>query len=258
MEPVHLTLDPAWAAGVVLSITRVAAFAMASPVLTRSIGPPGVLAVVLALGLFLSAPFEAPLTVAALLGAAVANAGVGFALGWLTGVLFNLFSVAGGLVDIVSGLAIAQVFDPTLEGQGSLFNRMFHFAGVALFMVLGGLELLVQGLALSVEVIPLGGSVSPAPVLLDIAVRHTRRVMIAGAELALPVMSALFLVEVVLGVASRFAPQANVFLLGLPAKLFVALSTASLAVLLFPEVTSGVLGLVRDTFGEALAGLRGM
>lgn len=257
MEPVHLALDPAWAAGVVLSTTRVAAFAMASPIFARSIGPPGVLATVLALGLFLAGPFEGSLTVAGLLGAGVVNAGIGFALGWLTGVLFNLFSVAGGLVDVVSGLAIAQVFDPTRGEQGSLFNRMFHFAGVALFMVLGGLELLVQGLALSVDVVPLDGSVAPAPALLDIAVGHTRLIMVAGAELAMPVMGALFLLEVVLGVASRFAPQANVFLLGLPAKLFVALSMASLAILLFPEATAGVLGLVRDTFHDSLAALRG-
>lgn len=257
MEPLHLALDPAWAAGVTLSTTRVAAFVVASPILSRTVGAPAVMAVVLALGLFLATPVSEPLTLAGMLGAGLTNAVIGVALGWLTGLIYHLFPIAGGLVDVVSGLAIAQVFDPTRGEQGALFNRVFHFAGVALFMTLGGLQLLVRGLAASVEVVALDGAVQPAPALVDIAVRHTSLIMIAGAELALPVLSALFLTEVVLGVASRFAPQANVFLLGLPAKLFIALTMASLSLLLFPEATDGALGVVRDTFVESLAALGG-
>ena len=42
--------------------------------------------------------------------------------------------------------------------------------------------------------------------------------LVAAVEMAMPALAALFVAEVVLGIASRFAPQANIFLLGLPAK----------------------------------------
>jgi flagellar biosynthetic protein FliR len=81
--------------------------------------------------------------------------------------------------------------------------------------------------------------------------------MIAAVELAMPALAALFLVEVVLGIASRFAPQANVFLIGLPAKVVAALASVGAVVLLMPETMDGVLGIVRDTFRDAVAGLGG-
>lgn len=257
MEPLQLAVDPAWAAGLLLSVTRVAAFVVASPLLARAVAVPARMALALALGTFLASPVETPLTLAGLLGAATVNAATGFALGWLTGLVVHLFPVAGGLVDVVSGLAVAQVFDPTRGEQGSLFNRAFALTGATLFLVVGGLELVVRGLALSVEVIALDGALAPTPALADLALRRTTGLMVAGLELALPVVSALFLVEVVLGIASRFAPQANVFLLGLPVKLFVALSTASLALLLFPEAVGGALDVAGEAFRDTLAGLRG-
>lgn len=255
-ESLSLSLDPAWAAGLVLSITRVAAFAVASPLLARVVPLPGRLAVVLAVGLFLSTPMTEPVTVATLLGAGVVNAVVGAALGYLTGVLFHMFAVAGGVVDIISGLAVAQVLDPTRGEQGAIFSRLFNLTGLALFFVSGGLELLVRGLSLSVEVVALDGGLAGSPALLDLAARHTSRLMIVGAELAMPVVSALFLTEVVLGIASRFAPQANVFLLGLPAKLLIALSMVTVAVLLFPEAMDGLLRTTADTFTAGLRGIR--
>lgn len=257
MEALELSLDPAWAAGVVLSITRVAAFVVTSPVLARSVPLPGRLAVVLAIGLGLSAPMSAPLTLPALLGAGVVNAIVGGVLGYLTGVLFHLFAVAGGVIDVVSGLSVAQVIDPTRGEQGALFSRLFNLTALTLFFVVGGLELFVRGLAASVDVVALDGGLASSPALLDLVARHTSRLMVVGAELALPVVSALFLTEVVLGLASRFAPQANVFLLGLPAKLLITLSMVTVALLLFPEAMDGLLHSTSATFTDGLRALGG-
>ncbi|HVL99745.1 MAG TPA: flagellar biosynthetic protein FliR [Egibacteraceae bacterium] len=257
MEQLSVALDPAWAAGLVLSITRVAAFAVASPMLARVVPLPGRLATILAVGLFLSAPMEGPLTLAALLGAGAVNAAVGATLGYLTGVLFHMFAVAGGVVDVVSGLSVAQVIDPTRGEQGAVFSRLFNLTGLAVFFVAGGLELLVRGLSMSVEVVALDGALAGSSALLDVAARQTSRLMLVGAELALPVVSALFIVEVVLGLASRFAPQANVFLLGLPAKLLIALSMVSVALLLFPEAMDGLLRATAGTFTDGLRALRG-
>lgn len=251
-----LSLDPQWAAGLVLSMTRVAAFTIASPMLAKVVPLPGRLAMVLAVGFFLSAPMGAPLTLTALLGAAVVNAVIGAVLGYLTGLLFHMFAVAGGVVDIVSGLAVAQVIDPTRGEQGAVFSRLFNLTGLALFFVAGGLELLVRGLSMSVEVIALDGALAASPALVDIAARHTSKLMVVGAELAMPVLSALFLTEVVLGIASRFAPQANVFLLGLPAKLLIALAMVVVTVMLFPEAMDGLLHTTAETFTEGLRALR--
>ena len=255
MEGLNLSVEAGWAVGLLLAVTRVAAFAVASPVLSHALPLPGRVAAVLAIGWFLAEPVSPDLTLEELLAAGVTNAVIGGALGFLTGALFHMFATAGGIIDFVSGLAIAQVLDPNQGTRASVFGRLFGLSGLAMFYVTGGLQLVAGGLTLSVRALPLDGSISANPDLAQLSADHTGRLLLAATELALPVLAALFLVEVVLGIASRFAPQANVFLLGLPAKLFVALSTVTVATLLFPEAMSGATDSMQRTFVAVLAGL---
>jgi flagellar biosynthetic protein FliR len=252
VTPLHLSLDAAWATGLVLAITRVAAFVVASPLLARALPPVGRLGLALALGAFLATPVSAGLGLDQLLAAGVVNAALGVVLGFLTGLLFHLFAVAGSLVDLTSGLSAAVLFDPTRGEQISVFGRLFNLTALVILFLLDGFELIVRGLALSVEAVPLAGTLDPRAGLADLAVRLTGRLLLAGAELALPVLAALFLAEVVLGLAARFAPQANVFLLGMPLKILLALSLVSVALLLLPEAIHGLLETMRDTFVDAL------
>lgn len=136
-----------------------------------------------------------------------------------------------------------------------MFNRLFQMTALVIFFAIGGLRLVVEGLALSVEAIPLDGVVDPQAALPRLALELVGKLMVAGLELALPVVAALFLAELVLGLAARLAPQANVFLLGLPTKIFLALTLVSVSLLLYPELIDGATGIARDTFGDALRGL---
>ena len=250
-----ITLEPAPLIGLLLAITRVSGFVVASPIFPRSIPMIGRMAVVLTLGFFLAEPVDLGEDIPGLVNAAITNAAIGIALGFLTGIMFHLFAVAGGLMDFSSGMSTGAIFDPSLGEQSSTFQRMFTQAGLVLFYVLGGLRLVAQGMALSVKAIALDGGISPDGSLANIAVELVVRMIGVGLEIALPALAALFLIEVVFGIASRFAPEANVFMLGLPAKMLAAFGTVGVVILIFPEAMDGLLATVTDTFQDTLAGL---
>ena len=92
-------------------------------------------------------------------------------------------------------------------------------------LVLGGDHLLVAGIGVSFDAVGVTGTISLAGGLADVALGLMGRMMIAAIEMAMPALAALFIAEVVLGIAARFAPQSNVFLIGLPVKLFAALAS---------------------------------
>jgi flagellar biosynthetic protein FliR len=69
------------------------------------------------------------------------------------------------------------------------------------------------------------------------------------------VLAALFLGEVVLGLAARLAPQANVFILGLPAKLLITMTIVGATLLFFPEAMNTFERTLTDTFVDGLRGL---
>jgi len=201
-------------------------------------------------------PIEGEVTVAALLGSGLVNAVVGGALGFLTGIAFHLFAVAGGLVDLTSGLSAASLYDPTTNAPAAIFARIFSLTAAAAFLVLDGLQVVVRGLALSFRAIPVSGSIAPDDGLATVGIEALGRLMVTGLELALPVVGVLFVIEVVLGLFTRLAPQANVLLIGLSAKIFVTLWVVGASLLLFPEALDGVTGLIDRAFRDTLMGLR--
>lgn len=250
-----LNIDPGYATGLVLALTRVAAFTVASPVMSKAIPMMGRMAFTVAIGFFLTEHVATPANMFALAGLVVINAVVGVVLGFVTGVFFQLFAVAGSLIDLSSGLSLAAIYDPSQGQSSAVFSRMFNLMALTIFVLVGGLQLLVSGLALSVDAVPLDGTITASDGLVNLTLSLIGKMTVAAIELSLPVLAALFLAELVMGLAGRFAPQANILLLGLPAKLLLTVSLLSVSFLLFPEAMSGVTAGVRDTFNDGLAAL---
>jgi flagellar biosynthesis protein FliR len=104
-------------------------------------------------------------------------------------------------------------------------------------------------------VMPLDASLQLHAGLTGVVVTLVNEMVRAGVELALPVMGVMLMFELALGLAARFAPQANVFLLGLPAKLLAAITVVGSAWVLFPDAMDRTQGTVARSFEAALRGL---
>ena len=99
--------------------------------------------------------------------------------------------------------------------------------------------LLVAGIAGSVAAVPLAEAPQIDSSVADAVVEMVGRFFVAGLEIAMPAMAALFLTEIVFGIAARMMPEANLFLLGLPARVLVAIVGAGVVLLTFPTYVSG-------------------
>ena len=251
-----IVIDLAGITGIVLSIIRVGAFAASSPVL-RAFPAIARTAFALGVGLALSVPTNMPATLSGLFVAVATNVGVGIVLGYLTGVILHAFQVAGSVIDLNAGLNASQIFDPINGEAVSVYGRAFNLAAMALWLVMGGDRLAVEGLAATVQMIPLDGTLSFSAGLVETASALVVQMLLTAIQLTIPTLAALMLVEVALGIAARFAPQANVFALGLPAKLAAAMATVALVVVGFPGAISTSMDATRDVIVTTIRGLGG-
>lgn len=252
--PLDIVVNADWVAGMLLASIRVAGFVIASPIF-KAFPATGRMLLVIVLGYTFADPIAGSADFATLLVGGFTNAVVGLTLGFLTGIIFYLFTVGGSLIDFTSSLSAAAIFDPISTSQVTIFGRIFNLMAIAMFLLLGGDHLLVAGIGVSFDAVAITGTISLAGGLGDIALGLMGRMMIAAIEMAMPALAALFIAEVVLGIASRFAPQSNVFLIGLPVKIFAALASIGAVLLLVPETLDGVLGIMEDTFRTALLGM---
>lgn len=237
-----MQVDAGIALAFLLVLARTSAWVMTIPLLA---GVPGMarLTVALSLAVFVApmvhptVPADALSLLAALLGQVV----IGLAMGWLTGLLFHAFQVAGSLVDASSGFAIGAMLDPVSGVQSSVYGRLTNLVVVTILVVTNAHVTLFAGFVRTFSALPPdhfpvldgGGAV--------VLGQAAAGLMVAAVEIAAPVLGALFLTEVALAVAARFAPQANVFAIGLPVKMMVSLLAMGTTLVLLPAHLPGIL-----------------
>ncbi|MDY7105276.1 MAG: flagellar biosynthetic protein FliR [Actinomycetota bacterium] len=168
-----------------------------------------------------------PTDVAGFVTAFVVQIGIGLVLGWLLALMVTAFDVAGAMVDLFAGFSLAAVFNPATNDIAAPFARLSQATFVALLFATGGYLQVVAGFLASFEAVP-AAATSGLDLDAMVAASALGDMLVIATRMAMPVVGAVLLTEVALSAAARFAPQANVFILGLPVKAAVALATMGL------------------------------
>ena len=247
--PVDLVL------GYVLAIVRTAAWlAVAPPFNTRMVPAPAKVGLAIALAVPVGpvvARTAPPPEVAPLVMAVLLQIAVGLSLGLVVQIVFAAAQAAGELIDLFAGFTIAATYDPFTNANQAVFGRFYQLLATALLFATGGHLLLVQGLLDSFAVVPSGVPDMTATTgeLLD----ALGLFFVSALEIAAPLLGALFLTELALGLLSKAAPQMNVLTLGFPIKILLTLLLAGLALPLLPDAVRGLVGAASDS-GTAVVG----
>jgi len=148
---------------------------------------------------------------------------IGALIGLLFGSVLWAFEIAGQIIDMKTGAALAQVVDPLSGHQTSLTAAFLARLAAFAFMGSGGLMLLAGLMLQSFALWPVEAPLPPlrfAGVALVEA--EFGRLASLGLLLATPALVVLYLVEGVFGLVNRYAPQLNVFALSSSVKLLAA------------------------------------
>ncbi|EKD42136.1 MAG: hypothetical protein ACD_73C00315G0002 [uncultured bacterium] len=148
----------------------------------------------------------------------------GFTIGLINLMVFHALEAAGNVVDNQRGGANAQLFVPAL-GQVSLFGLFNFWMSIAFFLAIGGHRLFFEAFFRTFISVPLLTLPQLAPgfsPFLEFVTRLSGDVLVIAIQLSAPVLITVFLVDTVLGIANKMAPQINVFELGFGIKGYVA------------------------------------
>ena len=144
----------------------------------------------------------------------------GLTIGLVTTMVFYALESAGRVVDQQRGEANAQLFVPQL-GQVTIFGSFNYWMAVAFFLSIGGHRLFLKAFFESFKAVPLLGFPTLEPgfsPFLQFLVRLSGDVLVISIQLAAPVLITVLLIDIVLGIANKMAPQINVFELGFAVK----------------------------------------
>lgn len=147
---------------------------------------------------------------------------LGLAIGMLVRLLMMALSVAGQVIAMQTGLAMAMNFDPAQNQQGAVFGTFFSVVAVTLIFTTGLHHGFMRGIAGSYGVLPPGLAFPTgdfAMLALDMA---TQGISVAM-QMAAPLIVFGLVFYAGMGVLSKLMPQANIFFVGMPLNVMLGL-----------------------------------
>jgi flagellar biosynthesis protein FliR len=147
---------------------------------------------------------------------------IGILFGFVLNLIFAVVVFGGQSVAYNMGLGFANLIDPTSGVQVPVIAQFYMILATLLFLSMDGHLLAIRMLSESFIAIPVDAEGLTTDMIWSIC-HWSGAFMVAGTLMSLPIISALLLVNLGFGVASRSAPQLNIFSVGFPVSLLVGL-----------------------------------
>lgn len=149
---------------------------------------------------------------------------VGILLGLVAYLFFTITQIAGSFVDMQMGFGIANVIDPMTGAQSPVLGNFTFFIATLLFLAMDGHHYLLIGIMNSYDWVPLDNALFTRILeggISSFLLETLGTMFLLAFQLVAPLIAALFLVDIALGMLARTVPQFNVFVIGLPLKILV-------------------------------------
>jgi flagellar biosynthetic protein FliR len=153
---------------------------------------------------------------------------IGVAIGFMMRLVFAAVDMAGSVVGMQMGLSFAIFFSPSAGGQTAVLAEFFALVATLLFLAINGHLLMIDVLVRSFEWLPITATPLSSGGWSYI-VRYATVIFATGLLLALPMLTALLVTNIALGILTRAAPQLNLFAIGFPISLAMGMMVVMLA-----------------------------
>jgi len=170
---------------------------------------------------------------------------VGIIMGYVTYIIMSGIYLAGQIIDNQIGFGYANVLDPITNIQVPLTSNFYYTYIILIFLLINGHHMLIRALFYSYEVIPLGQLIFSSDVVAEIGGLMAEMFSIA-LRISAPIIAAIFIADVVLGVLSKTIPEMNVFMLGMPIKVFLGFFIITVTISNAVPIAEGLTSLMEE------------
>lgn len=160
----------------------------------------------------------------------------GLLIGFAANICNSIVLFAGNMIDMDIGLSMATQFNPDMKTESTLTGTLYYYLILLLLMCSNLQTYLVRSIADSFTLIPLTGQKFDMDSLFSAMMQYIVDLFIIGFRIFLPVFACIMILNCVLGVMAKVAPQMNMFSVGMQLKVMVGFIVLLLMIFLLPNV----------------------
>ncbi len=165
---------------------------------------------------------------------------VGLLIGFAANICTSIVNFAGHIADMEVGLTMVTLMDPTTQQNSSITGILYQYVVMLLMIATGMYRYLFGAMADTYKLIPINKAVFSTESLLNSMLTFLSDYVIIGFRMILPVFCTILLLNAVLGILAKVAPQLNMFSVGIQFKVLTGLSVLFFTAGMLPGVADFV------------------
>lgn len=164
----------------------------------------------------------------------------GLLMGFACNICITVVGFAGRIIDMETGLSMASLMDPSTRENMSITGMIYNYAITLILIITGIYEYILQALAESFTVIPIAGAIFRSDKMLDAMLKFMSDYILIAFRICLPMFAVMILLNAILGILTKVAPQMNMFAVGMQMKVLVGLVVLFLTTGMLPGISDRI------------------
>lgn len=164
----------------------------------------------------------------------------GLLIGFAANICNSIVLLSGKIIDMEIGLAMMDVFDPSSNQQVAITGQFYNYLIMMLLIVTNMHHYILKALVDSYQVIPVNGTVFQWDHLLGTMTTYMGDLMVIGFRIVLPIFATSMILNCILGIMAKVAPQMNMFAVGIQLKILLGFVIMFLTISLLPSISNAV------------------
>ena len=181
---------------------------------------------------------------------------VGLLIGFAANICASIVTFAGKVIDTDMGLSMMTMFDPQSQEQASVTGLFYNYLVMLMLIVTTMDRYILRALVDSYTLVPINQAVFNYDNLLKAFLSYMQAYLVIGFRIALPIFASILIVNVVLGILAKVAPQMNMFAVGIQIKLLTGLVIMTLMIMLIPSVSNFIFTEMKQLIVMMIEGMR--
>lgn len=179
----------------------------------------------------------------------------GLLIGFAANICNSIVIFAGNIIDMDIGLSMATEFNPALNSETTVTGNMYYYIVMLLMLVSNMNDYLIRAVCDSFSVVPLGGAQFKFDHLMGTMTQYMVDLFIIGFRIFLPFFACIMVLNCILGIMAKVAPQMNMFSVGIQIKILVGFIVLFLTIYLIPSVANFVIGEIKIMVVSIIEGM---
>ena len=160
----------------------------------------------------------------------------GLLIGLAANICNSIILFAGNIIDMDIGLAMASEFDPTMHMQVTITGNLYNYLILLLLVVSDMHHYILRAVVDSYQVIPVNGQNFDWEHIAASFTTYMGDMFVIAFRILLPVFGCIMILNCILGIMAKVAPQMNMFAVGMQMKVMVGFLALFVTIILLPSV----------------------